>query len=233
VIAQTPAYGFERSAPAGLGWVPLPLLRLPEFLLGVSLGVLCTRGRLLILGRAPVLPAIIFAALGCLAVVPNATVPGPFGVLMGLLIASVFWSAGSRIRRLLSTRLVVLLGGASYSLYLLQEPAHDLFTSVFDGGTKLTLIGYYPMVTLLAIVTFILVEEPAREMIRHFFGMRSSAGAKIIDRIAIAGSEVDGLEIDAQPTGGAPQAGGAAVVAHHDQERFGASRESPHGPPAV
>ena len=57
VIAQTPAYDFERSAPAGLGWVPLPLLRLPEFLLGVSLGVLCTRGRLQILGRAPVVCA--------------------------------------------------------------------------------------------------------------------------------------------------------------------------------
>lgn len=111
VIAQTPAYGFERSAPAGLGWVPLPLLRLPEFLLGVSLGVLCTRGRLQILGRAPVLPAITLAAFGCLALVPNTTVPGPFGVLMGLLIASVFWSAESRIRRLLSTQLAVLLGG--------------------------------------------------------------------------------------------------------------------------
>jgi peptidoglycan/LPS O-acetylase OafA/YrhL len=223
VIAQTPAYGFERSAPAGLGWVPLPLLRLPEFLLGVSLGVLCTRGRLQSLGRAPALPAITIAAFGALAVVPNATVPGPFGVLMGLLIASVFWSADSRIRRLLSTQFVVLLGGASYSLYLLQEPAHDLFMSVFDGRTKLTVIAYYPMVTLLAIATFVLVEEPAREMIRHFFGMRSSVGAEIMQRIAIAGSEVDRLEIEA---------GGAAVVARLDQERFGASQESPHDPPA-
>jgi peptidoglycan/LPS O-acetylase OafA/YrhL len=220
------------SAPRRPGWVPLPLLRLPEFLLGVSLGVLCTRGRLQIFGRAPVLPAITLAAFGCLAVVPNTTVPGPFGVLMGLLIASVFWSAESRIRRLLSTQLAVLLGGASYSLYLLQEPAHDLFTSVFDGGTKLIVIAYYPMVTLLAIVTFVLVEEPAREMIRHFFGMRSSAGAEIMQRIATAGSEVDRLEISAQPRGGAPQAGGAAAVARLDQERFGASRESPPGPSA-
>lgn len=232
VIGQTPAHSFERSAPAGLGWVPLPLLRLPEFLLGVSLGVLCTRGRLQSLGRAPVLPAITFATLGCLAVLPNGTVPGPFGVLMGLLIASVFWSAESRIRRLLSTRLVVLLGGASYSLYLLQEPAHDLFTSVFDGRTKLTVIAYYPMVTLLSIATFVVVEEPAREMIRRFFGMRSSAGAEIMQRIAIAGPEMDRLEMDAQRRGGAPQAGGAAVVARPDQERFGVSREPPHGPPA-
>lgn len=163
----------------------LPLLRLPEFLFGVSLGVLCTRGRLQVLGRAPALPAITFAAVVCLAVLPNASVPGPFGVLMGLLIASVFWSTESRMRRLLSTKLFVLLGGASYALYLLHEPAHDLFTSVFDGSSKLTLVAYYPMVTLLAIATFTLVEEPAREMIRHFFGMRSSTGAEIMHRIAI------------------------------------------------
>lgn len=185
LLAQTPGYQFDPLAPAWLGWVSLPLLRLPEFLFGVSLGVLCTRGRLQVLGRAPALPAITFAAVVCLAVLPNASVPGPFGVLMGLLIASVFWSTESRMRRLLSTKLFVLLGGASYALYLLHEPAHDLFTSVFDGSSKLTLVAYYPMVTLLAIATFTLVEEPAREMIRHFFGMRSSTGAEIMHRIAI------------------------------------------------
>jgi peptidoglycan/LPS O-acetylase OafA/YrhL len=190
--------------------------------------VLCTRGRLQILGRALALPAIALAAFGCLAVVPNATVPGPFGVLMGFLIASVFWSAKSRIRRLLSTKLFVLLGGASYSLYLLQVPAHDLFTSVFDGRAKLTMIAYYPLVTLLAILTFVLVEEPAREMIRHFFGMRSSAGAEIMYRIAIAGSDVDRPNIGAQPTGG--EAG--PLPSLPDQKRFGASRESLHRPPA-
>jgi peptidoglycan/LPS O-acetylase OafA/YrhL len=230
LIAQTPGYGFERSPPAGLGWVPLPLLRLPEFLFGVSLGVLCSRGRLQILGRTPALPAITLAAFGCLAVVPNATVPGPFGVLMGFLIASVFWSAKSRIRRLLSTKLFVLLGGASYSLYLLQVPAHDLFTSVFDGRAKLTMIAYYPIVTLLAILTFVLVEEPAREMIRHFFGMRSSAGAEIMHRIAIAGSDVDRPKIGAQPTGGAPEAG--PLPSLPDQKQFSASRESLQRPPA-
>jgi hypothetical protein len=57
------------------------------------------------------------------------------------------------------------------------------------------------MVTLLAIATFVLVEEPAREMIRHFFGMRSSAGAEILQRTATAGSEVDRFEIRAQPQG--------------------------------
>jgi peptidoglycan/LPS O-acetylase OafA/YrhL len=149
---------------------------------------------------------------------------------MGLHIASVFWSTESRIRRLLSTKLFVLLGGASYSLYLLQEPAHDLFTSVLGGQNKLTVIAYYPMVTLLAIVTFILVEEPAREMIRYSFGMRSSAGAEIVHRLAT--SEVDQLETGAQPRGGAPQSGSVAVVSCLNQERLGESLESPQGPPA-
>lgn len=220
MIAQTPGCQFERLAPVWLEWVPLALLRLPEFLFGVSLGVLCTRGRLQILGRAPALPAISFAALVCLAVLPNAIVPGPFGVLMGLLISSMFWSTESRIRRLLSTKLFVLLGGASYALYLLQEPAHDLFTSILGGQNKLAIIAYYPMVTLLAIAAFILVEEPAREMIRHCFGLRRSAGAEIMQRIAT--SKVDRLEM-------AAKAGSA--MSRLDQERFGTDRETAQGPP--
>jgi peptidoglycan/LPS O-acetylase OafA/YrhL len=230
VIVQTPGCQFERLAPAGLAWVPLPLLRFPEFLLGVALGVLCTRGRLKSLGRAAALPAITVAAFACLAVLPNASVPGPFAVLMGLLIVSVFWSTESRIRHLLSTKLFILLGGASYSLYLLQEPAHDLFMSVFGDHNKLIGIAFYPMVTLLAIATFVLVEEPARELIRYFFGMRRSAGADIIHRVATPA--VDRFELASQPGSSAPQTTGAAVVSHLDQQQLGSSPESPHGPAA-
>ena len=104
-------------------WMFNPLVRLPEFLLGVAVGVIWLKNRSQL--RLPKYLAdisfVILIAVLCLPV-HNAYLIN--GVCSPLIVAIIIGLAENRgiMARILSTRFFVILGSASYSLYILHWP---------------------------------------------------------------------------------------------------------------
>jgi peptidoglycan/LPS O-acetylase OafA/YrhL len=163
-------------------WIPLPLLRLPEFLLGIAAGTLFLRNYRLSFGSVTAtvtIAAILFIEL---------TITGPWISLLVLpyilLIYSLaqeqgFWA------RILNAPALVFLGGASYAIYLLQMPVRS-WTHVFLSGnhridgvdaflSPLILIGFSCLV-------FRYLEEPTRRWIKKVFtgNPRRSAATLVV-----------------------------------------------------
>jgi peptidoglycan/LPS O-acetylase OafA/YrhL len=92
----------------------------------------------------------------------------PYAVLIYELAFGVNW-----LGKTLSTRLMVLLGGASYAIYLLQFPVRSWTRTIFEQfpaaaqpfGTPLT----PAILVLFSIAVFRFWEEPARRLLRRWF----------------------------------------------------------------
>jgi peptidoglycan/LPS O-acetylase OafA/YrhL len=176
VLGQTPLKGlgdWKNHASFFVRYVPLPALRIPEFLLGVVMGL-----RFLRAGTAehrPGRPLIVFVAV--LGTIASLSLPIgdwvslvilPFSVLVYELACGGTWLTG-----VLSTRLMVLLGGASYSVYLLRYPVtmwmrlvvEKLPAAFVRAGELLTPI----VLVLVSIAVFRYWEEPARKTLRNWF----------------------------------------------------------------
>ena len=151
-------------------WVPIPILRLPEFILGICAAEINFRGM-----RLPIpswLPAIALVIGLCLTGSPRVAV---FATAMAaLLILCVANENVSRFARVLSARWLVILGGASYSLYLLHQPVHFAVTTLL-GTSKAAVALQYPILIGGSVAIFFWYEEPIREWIRRRIGMRPSA----------------------------------------------------------
>jgi peptidoglycan/LPS O-acetylase OafA/YrhL len=153
-----------------MGYVPIPLLRLPEFVYGVCLGILYER-KYLSLGAdanriSVLLIAIIISVLGCsksLWIAPIAA------VLLGLLIFIVASdSSHGWLTRCLSNETMVFLGGASYSIYILQSPVREWLRIFFPD--RLELVGrmlYYPILISFSVIVFLFFEEVIRKYLRN------------------------------------------------------------------
>lgn len=154
-------------------YIPVPVLRLPEFVLGMALGLIFLRapklryGDLLSLGAA--MAALVFLSLPVerwtsLVIVPFA-----------LLIASLACQTGL-LARLLSTRILVLLGSASYAVYLLQLPVRIysrlLVAKLPHAPADLDAFMSPCLLLLLSVLIFLLWEEPARKFLRKALGLR-------------------------------------------------------------
>jgi len=109
-----------------------PLLRLPEFLIGICAGCVFARDQ----RRLPrwAAPVSLGALLGIVAVaalapasVDDALTHGALDPLFALLFYVLAWQAGP-VARCFSLPAVVVLGEASYSLYLLHVPLWDCLT---------------------------------------------------------------------------------------------------------
>ncbi len=159
-----------------------PLVRLPEFLAGVWLGgIVLAYGRPL--DTASALIAIASALIVALAVwaglhrefsAPHlAAVP-----LFALLILAVA-SSPSPGRGILAAPFLVLLGDASYALYMLHGPLHGYMLAAFNriasGASEWTVFAVYSVAALaLAIASYRWLERPARSWIRaRFAGPRN------------------------------------------------------------
>lgn len=143
--------------------VPLPLLRLPEFMVGVTLAVLLT--------RSVVTPnrwadagfcALTVLLIAAMALTPEASRIMPLG-FAGLIVCATL-SVGP-IRSLLSLRWLVFLGGASYAIYLLQSPVNGYFDAAF-GSSLLGRILMPVALVVIAAIVFRLFEERARRWLR-------------------------------------------------------------------
>jgi len=158
-------------------WVPAPILRLPEFVIGICVAELHTRGAMI---RLPAwLVALVLVLVLCLTGDPHI---GPFVTVMSaLLIASVSANRESRFARVLSLRWLVVMGGASYSLYLLHQPVHFAIKT-WIGADKTIIAIQYPVLLVLSVVMFLGYEEPMREWIRSRVRMKPSAIKEVTDR---------------------------------------------------
>jgi peptidoglycan/LPS O-acetylase OafA/YrhL len=139
-----------------------PLLRLPEFLIGIC------AGRLFLLGLPRVSGAVsVAAAISALAIL---TTPAPAwaarGVLTLVWAALVFSLAAGEgpLARLLSRRPAILLGESSYALYILHVPMFYLLYHAFTGlmGDWTLILGADAIIVALSIAAHKLVELPAR-----------------------------------------------------------------------
>ncbi|HVZ18733.1 MAG TPA: acyltransferase [Terriglobales bacterium] len=148
-----------------------PLARLPEFLLGASCGVLFLRGKFNRRWAVPLTLASLIAFVTVMLASPhipypllhNGILPPAFAALVvGLALRPAFMSW-------MNYKPLVLLGNASYSLYLL----HSFVLGVYfvpEGKLKTygplgTAIGYV-LPVVIAILVYRFIEEPARRKLR-------------------------------------------------------------------
>ena len=183
-LAAPIAYGLvfpdrvSAAGPSSDPWLLLiaynPLPRLPEFLFGIILARLyLARPR----GATPALNGMLSVAalavlVGLWILVPNLPFllvnNGLFDPLFALLIYGLATETGL-IARVFSTRSIVFLGGASYSLYLLHWPALEAtFDLAHRTGLSQTVLefGYAAGIMIAACVIFRVVEQPARIALR-------------------------------------------------------------------
>ncbi len=153
--------------------VPLPILRIPEFLLGVVMGLRFLRDEAALSKDSR--PLIVYpAVLGTLAALSL-----PIGVWVSLvmlpfsLLVYELARGGSLLARFLSTRIMVLLGGASYSVYLLRYPVTNWtrisFSYLPSGMARFGQLLSPLILVLFSIFVFLCWEEPSRKAVRRWF----------------------------------------------------------------
>jgi peptidoglycan/LPS O-acetylase OafA/YrhL len=171
----------DLTRPAGLWYfavtwvryVPLPIFRVPEFTVGMALGLAFLRGPAWrhsgIVSICALLGAIILLSLPLGAW--TSVVVIPFAVLL----LSLAHQSGP-IARILSGRMLVLLGSASYAVYLLQLPTRIytrlLFAQILHAPHNLDAFLSPCFLLILSVLVFLFWEEPARKFLRRSFGLR-------------------------------------------------------------
>ncbi len=152
-----------------------PLTRLPDFVLGMSLGylLLATRGR--DLSRTGVL----LQAIGGVAVIGLMLIPGlPFTIWsldsantipFGLLMLGLVWAPDSRLARFLASGPLMLLGESAYAFYLWHQTIVQLVSTGESTTTAwaITWVVAFLITTLVAVGSHLLVEQPARTWLRR------------------------------------------------------------------
>ncbi len=151
-----------------------PMMRLPEFLFGTILGRLFIRGDLRLGASWGIGAALaILAALAFLPMVPHLLVHnGVFVPFFAVLIVSLAGGDGS-LARFLSLPFLLLLGEASYALYLLHFHARPWILRALSivapdasHNPTLTLVVYVTAIVAISVLVFQYIEVPARRMIK-------------------------------------------------------------------
>ncbi len=162
----------------------VPVVLLPQFVLGVCLGLLfCRRKRqgsegwrtVALLATIAVLAAVVIALPPKPSALVNSAVLIPlFALGIWLLACGVAWNG-----LLLGTRPLVLLGGASYALYLMHGTLMGyslaLNTRTLVLPHNIVALLMVPGVVVSSIGVFKVLEEPARHWLRNLGRARSAA----------------------------------------------------------
>ena len=165
----------------------LPLAHLPVFLLGVALGryrVLFGGPRDALLGKVCVHLSILlmFLVLACAGWLPHLLL---HNALLALCFAGFVYyveSLWKPLGNLLSSPLGLLLGEASYSLYILQVPLNDYLVPVL-GKLHIANSGLWSIpirvgvFTLASVIVFRKIEIPARVWIKSKWSARVQSAA--------------------------------------------------------
>jgi peptidoglycan/LPS O-acetylase OafA/YrhL len=172
VFAHTPIQGLGTSGSHLEGLV-LPIYRLPEFLLGVGLG-----NRFLRMGATSHSTFFTYLAAAAVIILLGAPI-GPWVSLVVVPFAALLLElADSRnhLGGLLSSPIMILLGGASYSVYLLQAPFRDWVRVLSEHFPHAIARLATPVTPILLVLFSILVfktwEEPSRRAIRRWLGTK-------------------------------------------------------------
>jgi peptidoglycan/LPS O-acetylase OafA/YrhL len=172
-----------------------PLLRCPEFIIGVCCGVAFLQGRTPVKQRS-----MWFGMLICLASIPLLVkLPwllvsnGLLAPLFGVVILGLADSEGPAAR-FLSNRPLVLLGQASFSLYLLHFPVFFWMSFAVTNGSfaqrltgswpyhtdsVLSLILYFVLAVLFSLASYTFIEIPARDSLKEWFSQRGSRSVSV------------------------------------------------------
>lgn len=152
----------------------LPVFRLPEFVLGMALYRLgCDYPKMpLWLGRSLPQLLIVASALVFLSLATNVHEKAVVTLLAGLLILSLTSREGV-VSQVFASRSLVLLGGASYAMYILQGPVREICRSIIPAPWDQFVS---PVATIAgSVVVFIVYEQPIRRLILRRAAGRPSA----------------------------------------------------------
>ena len=182
LLSMLPAALFIWSRRHG-SWLPddplptsiqfTPLLRLPEFMLGILLGRAFTAGNFAPLrGRVrpwmAVLPILI--VLSCTPFIPHPLLAsGMIAPLFALLLVTLAQDRGP-LARLLAHPWLKLLGEASYGIYILQVPVALLMGIPAHSHSWARNALYVVALTAVALFSFHFIESPARLRLKAIFG---------------------------------------------------------------
>ncbi len=164
-----------------------PILRLPEFVMGLVLGrayVLGLRGTPKLnkmLSYASLLA--IFACLAASAAIPRPLLAG--GALAPLFAVLIFSLAdGNGLpARFFSLSFLVLLGDASYGIYILQIPVAYLLGVPPPLYSPRVLAIYLAVLIVGALLSWRFVESPMRLRIRHWLGVHKPSSPRAVSEI--------------------------------------------------
>jgi peptidoglycan/LPS O-acetylase OafA/YrhL len=139
-----------------------PLLRLPEFVLGIALGRAFLRRRRAL---APALATLLFA-IAALAVVAIVLASGhvPRYFLHALLLPAFavgLWAVADGGARWLGGATLALLGEASYGLYLLQMPLFQAIGGKYEWHLP-GMLAFFALLVATSIAIHFTVEKPAQ-----------------------------------------------------------------------
>ncbi|MGA3371574.1 MAG: acyltransferase [Terracidiphilus sp.] len=145
-----------------------PLLRLPEFLIGIALGVLYLNGAHIPrprLAAAGCVLALVFIVLGPWRLPYPVIHNGLLAPLYGVLILAV-----ASEPKMLANPILELLGESSYSLYLLHASV-IVYCSMFAGRLHWPVHGSFCLIwaaiaVLVSIASYKFIEVPARRFLR-------------------------------------------------------------------
>jgi peptidoglycan/LPS O-acetylase OafA/YrhL len=152
--------------------IPMPMLRLPEFFLGMLLARYAPKRSF----SGP-MPLLISITLALLLLVLNTH---RFVTLIIIPFAAIIWllaNEHSSLRQILGSKPLVLLGSGSYAIYLLQDPMQRWLVALAGPqlGELATALLYIPVLIATGILIFARFEQPARYRIRQIASQEYSA----------------------------------------------------------
>ncbi len=163
------------GASAQTFWRSFPPLRVPEFALGVAAGRLLLAGRLPAdqrgLGWAGALALLLILVLPlCDRVLPATIVEMTLGAPLFALAILAVASGALPTPRWLSGSKLVLLGRASYAVYILHQPFKTVFMGIarwagLAAPSPALLVSFLGSLELVCIGLFLWFEDPLRRLI--------------------------------------------------------------------
>ncbi|WP_296681291.1 acyltransferase [Novosphingobium sp.] len=181
VLFAVPTFGGSVVVQPALRWAPIPLMRSFEFLFGVVLALLWKRHEdfLSYLHRPAIQAALVCAIALPLCLSRELRLVSIAMVFAGLLIVQLA-SLKTWLARILASRPLLLLGEASYALYILQLPVRQTL-ELFLPLTWARLANL-PVAISISIGVFLFWEEPSRRWLRSALG---ASGQKVCPTASI------------------------------------------------
>jgi peptidoglycan/LPS O-acetylase OafA/YrhL len=191
VIPRLPAQATLLGVQGPLVYFWHPLTHLPTFVIGMAAArafLLMPNPSHAVRRGAGLISVVLTAATVCFfGTWTQAGEPPGHAIHLNLafaaLVVTLAFQAGP-VARLLSLPMAVLLGEASYSLYILHQPVWAYYQQAYSrvlrlgqSGTAAFNFGFLSLAILVSLLTYRFVERPARRAIRRAIGSRSNVEA--------------------------------------------------------